>query len=105
MSLAKGRVQNRGVCKTVALAEYRYFANSFHSAELTFAHVSISCDGAPLSGLLTRAPRRQANQAHAVLQLCNGEIASGREGGDAVALHISYACSCSGSAATAPRSI
>ena len=87
MSLAKGRVQNRGARKTVALAKYRY---SFHSAELTFAHVSISCDGAPLSGLLTRAPRRQAHQAHAVLQLCNGEIASGQEGGDAVALH--FAC-------------
>ena len=79
------RLQNRGAREVL----YRYFANSFHSAELTFAHVSISCDGAPLSGLLTRAPRRQAHQAHAVLQLCNGEIASGREGGDAVALHIS----------------
>ena len=42
------------------------------SVELTFAHVSISCDGASLSGLLTRAPRRQAHQAHTVLQLCKG---------------------------------
>ena len=47
-------------------------AASLHYVELTFAHVSISCDGAPLPGLLARAPRRQAHQAHAVLQLCNG---------------------------------
>ena len=36
---------------------------------LTFSHVSVSCDGAPLSRLLTRASGRQTNQTDALLEV------------------------------------